>query len=63
MTNILAAHYQQQHKHRLAESQLLKGVSVCVCVWDFVDLNEGKEHMRRVLSRRKVLPSGTRAIT
>lgn len=31
-TNKLVAHYQQQHKHRLAGSQLLKGVFICVCV-------------------------------
>lgn len=32
VTNILAEHYQQQHKHGLAETQLLIGIFVCVCV-------------------------------
>lgn len=33
VTNILAQHYQQQHKHRLATAQLLIGIFVCLCVW------------------------------
>lgn len=33
VTNILAEHYQQQHKHGLAETQLLIGIFVCVCVY------------------------------
>ncbi len=32
VTNIPVAHYQQQHKHRLAVSQLFKRVFICVRV-------------------------------
>lgn len=62
MTNILVEHYQQQHKHRLAETQLLIGifVCVCVCVRDFVGLSQGKEGY---CQGGRVLPSGTRVIT
>lgn len=62
VTNILAAHYQRQHKHRLAASQLLKGVFICVCAWLCVFELRQEEH-RRVVPSREVLPSGRRVIT
>lgn len=72
VTHILAQHYQQQHKHTLATAQLLIGIfvclrvrfvcacvcaNVCVTLWIWI-LDNG-----RVLSRRKVSPSGSRVIT
>lgn len=43
VTNILVAHYQQQHKHRLAVSQLLKRLFICVCVVTLCVWIKGRE--------------------
>lgn len=61
LTNILVAHYQQQHKHRLAVYQLLKGGFICMCVQ--LHASGWSEGAASDCQGGRFLPSGRRVIT